>query len=80
VHRERTLRPGLIVFRAPDSEATFAVRVGETGWGGIWRRLRRTAARGEGDPRRIQAILRGEKDARKQFFAGGIQYAATCIT
>ena len=26
-----------------------------------------------GDPRRIQAILRGEKDARKQFFAGGIR-------
>ena len=26
-----------------------------------------------GDPRRISAIVRGEKDARLQFFAGGIR-------
>jgi hypothetical protein len=26
-----------------------------------------------GDPRRITAIMRGEKDARLQFFAGGIR-------
>jgi hypothetical protein len=26
-----------------------------------------------GDPRRIAAIVRGEKDARLQFFAGGIR-------
>lgn len=26
-----------------------------------------------GDPRRIAAIMRGKKDARLQFFAGGIR-------
>jgi hypothetical protein len=26
-----------------------------------------------GDPTRLQAILRGKKDARRQFFAGGIR-------
>jgi predicted lipid carrier protein YhbT len=74
LHRERTLRPGLIVFRAPDGEATFALRVSETGV-----RVESGGDYGEpllevrGDPRRLQAILRGEKDARKQFFAGGIR-------
>jgi predicted lipid carrier protein YhbT len=74
LHRDRTLRSGAIVFRAPESEARFALRVSE---GGV-----RVESGGEyadplleviGDPRRLHAILRGAKDARKQFFAGGIR-------
>jgi hypothetical protein len=70
---ERTLRPGAIVFRDPgDERATFA--------------LRATDRRAElvdgpdadplleisGDPRRLRAILEGRKDAREQFYVGGI--------
>jgi hypothetical protein len=74
LHREGILRPGVIVFRAPDSEATFAVRVDETGvqleFGGDYGE---PLLEVRGNPRRIQAIQRGKKDARKQFFAGGIR-------
>ncbi len=71
--KDRALRPGAIVFRdVRDDAAVFALRTsGE----------RAEIAAGTdsdplleitGDPRRLRAIIEGRKDAREQFFAGGI--------
>lgn len=72
---ERRLRPGAIVFRAAEGETPiFALRSSERG-----AMVEASAADAAplleviGDPRRISAIVRGEKDARMQFFAGGIR-------
>jgi hypothetical protein len=72
---ERLLRPGAIVFRNAEGETPiFTLRSSE-------RSSTLEASAGDatplleviGDPRRIAAIVRGEKDARLQFFAGGIR-------
>jgi hypothetical protein len=74
LHRDRGLRPGAIVFRTAEGEAPlFTLRATETSF-----QLDTTAEAAPlleviGDPRRIRAIVRGEKDARLQFFAGGIR-------
>ena len=76
LHRDRRLRPGAIVFRAADGEApVFTLRSSDTSF------EVQTAAAVDpsplieviGDLRRIGAIVRGEKDGRLQFFAGGIR-------
>lgn len=76
LHRDRRLRPGSIVFRAAEGETpVFTLRASDTAFEVD------AAAAAEpsplleviGDPRRIRAIVRGEKDARMQFFAGGIR-------
>jgi predicted lipid carrier protein YhbT len=70
--RERGLRPGSIVFRDPADDAIFAMRLSQD---------RAEFARDAdstplleitGDPRRLRSIIEGRKDAREQFFAGGI--------
>jgi hypothetical protein len=77
LHRERRLRPGAIVFRATEQEQPiFTLST-------IGSAFEITSAADTehaaplleviGDPRRIGAIVRGEKDARMQFFAGGIR-------
>lgn len=76
LHRDRLLRPGAIVFHTMEEAegATFALRSTDAGV-----QIESGAGQSEpllevfGDPRRIEAILKGEKDARKQFFAGGIR-------
>ena len=74
LHRDRVLRRGVIVFRALEGDASFALRVGDTGVqvesGGDYGE---PLLEVKGDARRLQAITRGEKDARKQFLAGGIR-------
>jgi hypothetical protein len=72
---QRLLRPGTIVFRAADGETPiFALRSSEHG-ATVEQSAGDAAPLLEviGDPRRIGAIVRGEKDARLQFFAGGIR-------
>jgi hypothetical protein len=71
--RDRTLRAGAIVFRDPsDENAVFSLRTTDR---------RAELVEGfhgdalleiSGDPRRLRAILEGRKDAREQFYAGGI--------
>ena len=75
LHRDRLLQPGAIVFRVAEGDSpAFALRVSETGVriepGGDHADARLEVM---GDPRRIEAIVRGRKDARMQFFAGGIR-------
>jgi len=75
LHRDKLLQPGTIVFRAAaDDSPSFALRAGESGvqieYGG---QHADTVLEVIGDPRRIDAIVRGRKDARMQFFAGGIR-------
>jgi len=75
LHRERVLKPGSIVIRAEEAaSAAIVLRATDTGV--------QVEAGGEhpdallevmGDPRRINAVLNGSKDARMQFFAGGIR-------
>lgn len=78
LHRDRLLRDGTIVLRA-DSEAAagLVVRTGPKGF-----EIVPVAGVEEGappllevigDPRRLAAIVRGEKDGRRQFLAGGIR-------
>ena len=72
---QRLLRPGTIVFRAAEGETPiFALRSSERG-AMVEQSADDAAPLLEviGDPRRISAIVRGEKDARLQFFAGGIR-------
>ena len=75
LQHERRLRPGSIVFRAADGEPpVFTLRATDAAFA-----FETTAEHSEplleviGDPGRIRAIVRGEKDARMQFFAGGIR-------
>ena len=75
LHRDRVLKPGTIVFRASAADTDgFALRGTETSVhvesGGDHSEPLLEVI---GDPRRIQSILRGTKDARIQFFAGGIR-------
>jgi hypothetical protein len=76
LHRDRGLRPGAIVFRATVSEPpVFALRSTESAYQIDTVASDPTEPLLEviGDPRRIRAIVMGEKDARMQFFAGGIR-------
>jgi len=75
LYRDRLLLPGTIVFRAAAGEsAGFALCSTDTGI-----RVEPGCEYPDpllevmGDPRRIDAIVRGRKDARMQFFAGGIR-------
>jgi hypothetical protein len=76
LHRDRRLRPGAIVFRAAESEPpVFTLRSTESAFQIDAAPSDQTEPLLEviGDPRRIGAIIRGKKDARMQFFAGGIR-------
>ena len=76
---DRVLREGSIVLRA-DSESAAGVVV-RSGRKGVELAPLAAAAADDapplieviGDPRRIAAIVRGEKDARRQFLAGGLR-------
>lgn len=75
LHRDRLLQIGAIVFRVADGDGpSFALRATENGVqvesGGDYTDVRLEVM---GDPRRIESIVRGRKDARMQFFAGGIR-------
>jgi hypothetical protein len=74
LHGERRLAHGVVVFRAGADGPSFAMRATEAGVriesGGDYSDVRLEVI---GDPRRIDAIVRGRKDARMQFFAGGIR-------
>jgi hypothetical protein len=78
LHGDRLLREGSIVLRT-DGEAAggVVVRAGRRGFKVV---PHEGSEDGDqplleviGDPRRLAAIVRGEKDARKQFLAGGIR-------
>jgi SCP-2 sterol transfer family len=75
LYHDRLLKPGAIVFKAAAGDsAAFTLVASETGV-----QTQSGSQHAEplleviGDPRRIEAILRGTKDARKQFFTGGIR-------
>ena len=75
LYRDRLLQHGTIVFRVAEGNApAFALRVTEYGV-----HIEPGADHADallevmGDPRRIDAIVRGRKDARLQFFAGGLR-------
>ena len=75
LYRDRLLQHGTIVFRMAEGDApAFALRVSEYGVqiepGGDHADA---VLEVMGDPRRIDAIVRGRKDARLQFFAGGLR-------
>lgn len=74
---EKVLKPGLIVFRAADGSATDLCVLVHASGVDVGVRADATdekpALEVWGEPRRLESIVRGEKDARKQFFAGGIQ-------
>lgn len=78
LHRDRLLRDGTIVLRA-DSEAAagLVVRMGPKGFEVVPLAGVEEGAppllEVIGDPRRLAAIVRGEKDGRRQFLAGGIR-------
>jgi hypothetical protein len=78
LHGDRLLREGSIVLRT-DSEAADGLVV-RAGSGSFEVAPLAGAQEGAaplieviGDPRRLAAIVRGEKDARKQFLAGGLR-------
>jgi hypothetical protein len=75
LHRAKVLRPGAVVFRTPGEDGTsFTLRATATGV-----QIERTGEPTDshleviGDPRRIHAILRGEKEGRLHFLAGGLR-------
>jgi hypothetical protein len=75
LHSEKVLRPGLIVFRTGDgSGQSFTLRTSDDGVQ-IQREQDHTSPLLEiiGEPSRIHAILRGDRDARAQFFRGGLR-------
>jgi hypothetical protein len=75
LYHDRLLKPGAIVFKAAAGDSpAFTLVANESGV-----QTQSGSQHAEplleviGDPRRIEAILRGTKDARKQFFTGGIR-------
>jgi predicted lipid carrier protein YhbT len=71
--RDRRLRPGSIVFRDPDDEhAAFALRASGDTVEIVAGVDADPVLEVSGDPRRLKSIIEGQKDARAQFFAGGI--------
>jgi predicted lipid carrier protein YhbT len=73
LQRDRRLRPGSIVFRDPDDEgAAFVLRASGDTVEIVAGADADPVLEVSGDPRRLKAIVEGQKDARAQFFAGGI--------
>jgi hypothetical protein len=77
LHRERILQPGTIVLHSGSAAGGFMLRSGE---GGVQLSPLEAgddigSARLEivCDPQRLASIIEGKKDARLQFFAGGIR-------
>jgi len=77
LHRDRVLQPGTIVLHSGSEAGGFVLRSSD---GGVELRPLepgddRESARIEVicDPQRLASIIAGKKDARMQFFAGGIR-------
>jgi hypothetical protein len=77
LHKERILQPGTIVLHSGSAAGGFMLRSGD---GGVEIRPLEAgddtgSARLEVvcDPQRLASIIEGKKDARLQFFAGGIR-------
>lgn len=77
LHKERILQPGAIVLHSGSAAGGFMLRSGD---GGVEIRPLEAgddtgSARLEVvcDPQRLASIIEGKKDARLQFFAGGIR-------
>ena len=77
LHRDRLLRDGTIVLRADSEAAGVVVRMGSNGFEVVPLAGVEEGAppllEVIGDPKRLAAIVRGEKDGRRQFLAGGIR-------
>ena len=77
LHRDKILQPGTIVLHSGSAAGGFLLSSGPGGFEiqTIEPGADTGSARLEviGDPRRLAAIISGAKDARMQFFAGGIR-------
>jgi hypothetical protein len=74
LHRDGLLKPGAIVFRVAEGQSAAVTLLASESGVEIQPGGDQAAPLLEviGDPRRLEAILLGRKDAQMQYFAGGI--------